>query len=106
MLASKLICYSSSHPPAFGFLASSQPDNITLNSAIKRTDQSLSDFQTSIHAATHATLDTEQLIFHTRMALADTIASFQGSNGGVIAASEVHETIAKIQDILDNAISK
>ena len=33
MSASKLICYISSHPAAFGFQASTPTDNITLNSA-------------------------------------------------------------------------
>ena len=36
----KLINYFSSHPEAFGFQASSPPDNITLNAANKKTDQS------------------------------------------------------------------
>ena len=42
MSASKLMCYFSSHPAAFGFLASTPPDNITLNSANRKADQSLS----------------------------------------------------------------
>ena len=62
MSASKLIHYFSSHPAAFGFWASTPPDNITLNSANRKADQSLSDFQTgfgatalcySWHRATH-----------------------------------------------------
>ena len=36
----------------------------------------------------------------------DNIASLQVSDGGVIAASEVHELLTKIHDILDNAMSK
>ena len=62
--ASKLIHYFSSHPAAFGFWASTPPDNISLNSANRKADQSLSDFQTGVGAAAHATLDTEQLISH------------------------------------------
>ena len=42
-------------------------------------DQCLSDFQTGIVVATHATLDMEQPISHTGMALVDTIASLQNS---------------------------
>ena len=38
------------------------PNNITPNSANKRTGQCLSDFQTSIGATAYATLDIEQLI--------------------------------------------
>ena len=45
MSASKLISYFSSHPAAFGFWASTPPDNISLNSANRKADQSLSDFQ-------------------------------------------------------------
>ena len=87
MSASKLIHYFSSHPAAFGFWASLPPDDNTLNTANKRTDQSLFDFQT------RATVNTEQLISHTRGTLVDTIACLQSSNGGVIAASEVHEVL-------------
>ena len=39
--ASKLICYFSSHPAAFEFWASTPPDNITLNSANRKDNQSL-----------------------------------------------------------------
>ena len=38
MSVSKLICYFSSHPAAFGFQASTPPDNITLNSANRKAD--------------------------------------------------------------------
>ena len=48
MLASKLICYFSSHPAAFGFQASTLLDNISLNSANRKANQSLSDFQTGV----------------------------------------------------------
>ena len=75
MSPSKLIHYISSHSAAFGFWASSPPDIITLNPANKRIDQSLSDIQTGIGGAVHGTLDTEQLICHTRTTLVDTIAS-------------------------------
>ena len=54
MSASKLIHYFSSHPAAFGFQASTPPDNISLNSANRKVDQSLSDFQTGLSAAAHA----------------------------------------------------
>ena len=43
---------------------------------------------------------------HTRNALVDAIASLQTSDGGIIAASEVHELLTKIQDILENVVSK
>ena len=62
MLTSKWICYLPSHPGAFGSQASSPSDNITLNPAIKRTDQSLPDFPTGICEIADATLDTENLI--------------------------------------------
>ena len=57
MSASKLICSFSSHPASFGFWASTPPDNITLNFANRKADQSLSDFQTGVVAAAHATPD-------------------------------------------------
>ena len=48
MSASKLTHHFSSHPAAFGFLASLPSDNITL----------ISDYQTGIGAVANATLDT------------------------------------------------
>ena len=75
MSASKLIHYFSFHPVAFGFWASTPQDNISLNSANRKVDQSLSDFQTGLGAAAHATLDTEQLISHLQVALVDTLSS-------------------------------
>ena len=39
VFASKLICYFSCHPAAFGIWAYLPPDNITLNPANKNTDQ-------------------------------------------------------------------
>ena len=63
-------------------------------------------FQTGIGVATHATFDTEQPFSHTRTVLVDTITSLQGSDGGGIAASEVHELLTKIHDILEKVMSK
>ena len=91
MSASELIFYFSGHPAAFGFSASFSPDNITWNTAYKKIDQSLSDFQTVIGAACHAILDTEELISHTRSAIVDTNSSLKESDGGVIPVSEEHE---------------
>ena len=106
MSASKLIHYFSSHPAAFGFWAFTPPDNITLNSANRRADQSLSDFQTGVVAAAHTTLDTEQLISHLWVALVDTLSSLPDADGCVIPVSEVCELLLKIHDILDKAVSK
>ena len=106
MSASKLICYFSSHPVAFGFWSSSPPDNITLTSANRKADQFPSYFQTGSSAAAHATLDTEQLISHLSIALVDTFSSVPNSEGGIIPASEVHELLLKVHNILDNAVSK
>ena len=106
MSASKLVHYFSGHPAAFGFWGSLPPNNITLNPANKRTDQAISDFQTGIGTAAYATLDTEQLISHIRTTLVDTTASLPGSNSGINTASEVHELLIKIHDILDSAMSK
>ena len=71
MPVSKLIHYFYSHPTTFGFLSSMPPDNITFTSANRKADQNLSDFQTGVGAAAHATLDTEQLISPFRVALVD-----------------------------------
>ena len=104
--AFKLLCHLSSHPAAFGFQVSLPPDIITLNPANKRMNWSLSDFQTGIGAAVHATLDIEYLMSHTRTILVDTIASLKDSDGSVIADLEVHELLNLIHDILDNAVYK
>ena len=106
MSMSKLICYFSSHPAAFRFQSSTPLDNITLTSANRKADQSLSDLQTGVGAAAYATLDTEQLISHLQVALLDTLSSLPDSEGGIIPVSEVCELLLRIHDILDNAISK
>ena len=100
MSASKLIHYFSSHPAAFGFGASTPPDNISLNSANRKVDQSLSDFQTGLGATAHATLDTEQLISHLQVALVDTLSSLPEAEGDVIPVSEVHALLLQIHGIL------
>ena len=75
MSASKLIHYFSSHPAAFGFWSLTPPDSITLTSTNRKADKSPSDLQTDVGAAAHATLDTEQLISHLRVAFLDTLSS-------------------------------
>ena len=77
-----------------------------MNSANRKADQSLSDFQTGVGAAAHATLDMEQLISHLWVALVDTLSSLPKAEGGVIPMSEVHELLLRIPDILDKAVSK
>ena len=69
-----MIGYFSSHLAVFGFQASSVPHNIPPNPANKKNDQSLSDFQTGIGAAAHATLNTEGLISDTRATIVETVA--------------------------------
>ena len=103
---SKLIHYFSSHPAAFGFFTYTLLDNITLNSANRKADQFLSDFQTGDGATAHATLDMEQLISHLRVALVDTLSSLSNVEGGVIPVSEVHELLLNVNEILDKAVSK
>ena len=105
MLASKLIHYFSSHPAAFGFQASTPPNYITLNSANRKADQSISDFQTGVGVTAHATLDMEQLTSWLWVALVDTLSSLPKAEGGVIPVSEVHELLLRIHDILDKAVS-
>ena len=99
MSASKLIIYFSSHPAAFGFQSSAQPDKITLTPANRNADQSLSEFQIGIGAAAHATLNMEKLISHLRLALVDTISSQPISEGGVIPVSKVHNVLIMVHDI-------
>ena len=99
------LSYFSSHPAAFGFWASTPPDNITLNAANRKADQSISDFQTCVDAAAHATLDMEQLISHLQVALVDTLSSLPEAEGDVIPVSEVCELLLRIHDILDKAVS-
>ena len=97
MSASELIGYFSSHPASFGFWASTLPDN----SANRKVDQSLSDFQTGVGAPAHATLDTEQLISCLQVALVNTLSSLPEAEGDVIPVSEVHELLLWIHGILD-----
>ena len=104
--ASKLIHYFSSHPAAFEFWASTPPDNISLNSANRKVNQSLSDFQTGLGATIHATLDTEQLISCLQVALVDTPSSLPEAEGDLIPVSEVCELLFQTHGILDKAVSK
>ena len=96
---------TTSHPATFGFKASTPLDNITLNSTNRKADQSLSDFQTGVGAAAHATLDMEQLISCLWVALVDTLSSLPDAEGGVKPVSEVCELPLEIYDILDKAVS-
>ena len=82
------------------------PDNITLKSANRKADQSLSGFQTGVGAVAHATLDMEQLISHLQVALVDTLSSVPEAEGGVMPVSEVRELLLRIHGILDKAVSK
>ena len=106
MSASKLICYISSHPAAFRLWSSTPPDNTTLTPANRKADQNLSEFQTAIGSAAHATLETEHLISHLEVALVNTLSSLPNSEGGIIPVPEVHELLPKAHDILDNAVFK
>ena len=106
MLASKLIHYFSSHPADFRFQSLTPLNNITLTSANRKVDQSLSNLQTGVGAAAHSTLDTDQLISCLRVALLHTLSSLPGSEGGIIPVSEVYELLLKAQDILNSAVSQ
>ena len=103
--ASKLICYFSSYPAAFRFQPSTPPDTIASTPANRKANKSLSEFQTGIGNANHATLDTEQLISQLRVALVDTIPSLPDSEGGVTPVSKVCGLLIKSHDILDNGVS-
>ena len=106
MSASKLIHYFSSHTAAFGFWASTPLDNISLNSANRKADQSLSDFQTGGGPAAHATFDIQQLISCLWVAIVDTLSSLPKAERDVIPVSEVCELLLQIHGILDKAVSK
>ena len=77
-----------------------------MNSANRKADQSLSDFQTGIGATAHATLDTEQLISHLQVALVDTLSALPKAEGDVTPVSEMCELLLQIHGILDKAVSK
>ena len=74
--------------------------------ANRKADQSLSQFQTGIGVAAHATLDMEQLISCLRVVLVDTSSSLPDSKGGGIPVSEACELLISVHDIVDNAVSK
>ena len=77
-----------------------------MNSANRKADQSLSDFQTGVGAVAHATPDTEQLISCLWVSLVDTLSMLPNAEGGVIPVPEVCEFILMVHDILDKAVSK
>ena len=80
MSASKLIHYFPSHPAAFMFWASSPLDNITLNPANKKIDQSI--WFSNLYCCGCSCH--RQLISHTWTVLVDTVNSLQGSDVEVI----------------------
>ena len=88
------------------FQSSTPPNNINLTSGNRKADQSLSDLQTGVGAAACATIDTEQLISHLRVAPLDTLSSLPNSEGGIIPLSEVCELLLKVNNILDSAVSQ
>ena len=88
MSACKLVYYFSSHQAAFWLQPSLSPDNITLNPA-KNSDQSF------------LKVDTDQLIYHIRVAHVDIIASIQGNDDRVIVPWEMSKFLTKIHDILE-----
>ena len=106
MFASKLICYFSSHPAAFRFQSSTPLNNITLTSANRKADQSLSDLQTGVGGAAHATLDTEQLISCLRIAFLILFPLYPILRGGILSVSEVHKLLLRVHNILYSAVSK
>ena len=61
------------------------------------------DIQSAIGTVFYVTLYTEQLISHTRTVLIDVIASLQGSSYSSFRSACI---TYKIDDILDNALSK
>ena len=86
---------------------STPPDNISLNSANRKVDQSLSDFQTGVGAALHMLLLTQSNSFLiSRLPLLITLSSLPEAEGDVIPVSEVHAVLLQIHGILDKAVSK
>ena len=77
-----------------------------MNPASKSSDQSLSDSPTGCSAVAHATVDTEQLISHSRAALVDTVASLLGSNDGMIAALKCMNYLLRLMTFWECAVSK
>ena len=92
MPASKLIIFLATLHPSDSS-PSSPPDNITLTSANRKADQNLSDFQTDVGVAAHATLEREQIISYLRAAHVDTLSSLPDLEGGIIPVSEVHDLL-------------
>ena len=80
--------------------------NIILNAAKMKKNQSLSDVQRCADVATHATLEAEELVSHTKTVIVDTITSLHGSDGQDILVSEVLDLVNKIHGIVDKAVSK
>ena len=100
---SKLIHYFSSCPGTFGFQASSQLDDITLNAANKKADQRLSFSRLALVQLLMPLWIQSSLFLITGLPLL-ILLPLQGSDGDIIADLEVNELL--IHDILDIAVSK
>ena len=68
-----------------------------------KTDHILLDFQTDVSVVVHTTIETVQLISHTRPAITNTISTPQGFKEEDIP---VHRSQSKIYCILDETFSK
>ena len=64
------------------------------------------EFLSNIGTAAHTTSDAEQVIYHTRTALVDTIASPQVLMEGLFQIQKCIKLLTKICDIQDNAVPK
>ena len=106
MSVSKLICYFSSYPAAFGFWSSTPLDNITLTSANRNADHSIgiSDwYQCCCSCSSRSTCSSSFLASEVPLLI---LFPVPNSEGGVIPVSEVHQLLIKVHNMLDNALSK
>ena len=104
----KLINYFSHHPVAFGVPGVLTPlHNIMMNTTNKKTNKSISDFQTGTDAAAHANFDVEQFSFHTRTLLVDSVASLQVLIQRSFQFQKyLNYLTVRLHDILENGVSK
>ena len=72
-----------------------------MNAANRKTDQSISDFQTGIATASQDTLKMEQLILCVKTVIMDITTSLKDSDGEITPVSEVYYLPYKIFHIMN-----
>ena len=103
--ASKLVKYFTSANQAFGFRAPSAPDGLSLDKSKKAEETKLSEFQTMLGAAAHASVEAEQLVSRLCRSISNLDSILDGPPGQTVETAEVRLRLAEVKEVLDASVS-